>query len=66
MPNCNNTSCPICPHCGSRETHVTRCSGFLERGTLYLWDLQPYRCRCCYKRFYLRPVPREVPARDLT
>src|SRR5215467_7544748 len=46
----------ICPHCGCTHFHETQWKGFVERCVLYMWELRPYQCRECYKRFYLRPL----------
>jgi DNA-directed RNA polymerase subunit RPC12/RpoP len=52
-----------CPHCGSGEIHVTRWGGLLERCVLYLWGARPYRCRTCYKRFYMRTIVQGTASR---
>jgi hypothetical protein len=61
----------ICPHCGCTHFHETQWKGFVERCVLYMWGLQPYQCRECYKRFYLRPLENagkgdKLVKRDLT
>jgi len=51
-----------CPYCGSSEVHVSRWTGLVERCVSYLWGLRPYRCRCCYKRFYRRTLTTQQKA----
>ena len=57
MQNFNKSRYRVCPHCRGRHFHRTRWKGLVERCVLYLWGLQPYQCRECYKRFYMRPAP---------
>src|SRR5215475_5405561 len=57
MQNFNKPRYRACPHCRGRHFHRTQWKGLVERCVLYLWGLQPYQCRECYKRFYMRPAP---------
>lgn len=63
MQGGNNGTHSICPHCGSGEIHATRWTGLVERCVLYLWGRCPYRCRGCYKRFYMRTVAHQETAK---
>jgi len=56
----------ICPHCGSGEIHLTGWTGFVERCVIrVMWDLRPFRCRSCAKRFYLHSLPERTVAKKM-
>lgn len=63
MQGGSNGTHSMCPHCGSGEIHATRWTGLVERCVLYLWGMGPYRCRSCYKRFYMRTVVHQETAK---
>ncbi len=42
----------ICPKCGSAATQRSQRHGILERITLGLLPVRPFRCMDCNKRFY--------------
>jgi hypothetical protein len=41
----------ICPHCGEQTAHRSHRSGIKDR-LMRLFEMIPYRCRKCSKRFY--------------
>jgi len=40
-----------CPHCGQTSAHRSHRSGIKDR-VMRLFEMIPYRCRKCSKRFY--------------
>lgn len=62
MQGGSNGTHSMCPNCGSGEIHATRWTGLVERCVLYLCGMCPYRCRTCYKRFYMRTVAHQETA----
>jgi predicted Zn-ribbon and HTH transcriptional regulator len=49
-----------CPQCGSRDTRKSYPSGLID-ALMMMFELTPYRCRQCRKRFIRRPVKQTEP-----
>ena len=48
-----------CPKCGSWDAHPSRKRSVVLDSLMRIFDMQPYRCRACTRRFYAKPRGKE-------